>query len=109
MEQEYVLEKSDSFEPEHIFECGQCFRWNREIDGSYVGVFGNNVVNVRKENNDIVFRGICEGDIKDICTKYFNLDYNYEDVKSRLSKVDTYLKTSIQYGTGIRILKQDLW
>ena len=21
----------------HIFECGQCFRWN-EIDGSFVGV-----------------------------------------------------------------------
>lgn len=31
--------KSDSFELKDIFECGQCFRWNREENGSYTGVF----------------------------------------------------------------------
>ena len=29
-EQIYILENAKSFEPEHIFECGQCFRWNKE-------------------------------------------------------------------------------
>ena len=31
-EQKYILENCSSFEPVHIFECGQCFRWNREED-----------------------------------------------------------------------------
>ena len=35
MEQEYKLKGQDSFELEDIFECGQCFRWNKEEDNSY--------------------------------------------------------------------------
>ena len=26
-EQQYILKNVKSFEPKHIFECGQCFRW----------------------------------------------------------------------------------
>lgn len=109
MEQEYILENCKSFEPEHIFECGQCFRWNKQEDKSYTGVFNQNVINVKKENNKIIFKGICKGNIKEECTKYFDLNTNYDQIKIKLSNIDDYLKTSIQYGEGIRILNQDLW
>ena len=56
--QEYILKNQDSFELKHIFDCGQCFRWNEETDGSYTGVFNNNVLNVQKSNNEIIFKGI---------------------------------------------------
>ncbi len=108
-EQTYILENCNSFEPVHIFECGQCFRWNKEDDESYTGVFKNNVLNVKKENGKIIFKGICDGNIEEICKDYFDLDTNYEEIKSTLSKIDKYLETSIQYGSGIRILNQDLW
>ena len=109
MEQENILENCKSFEPEHIFECGQCFRWNKQKDGSYTGIFKQNVVNVKKADNKIIFRGICKENIKDECIKYFDLNTNYDNIKSKLSNVDNYLKTSIEYGEGIRILNQDLW
>lgn len=109
MEQEYILENCKSFEPEHIFECGQCFRWNKQEDGSYTGIFKQNVVNIKKADNKIIFRGICKENIKDECIKYFDLNTNYDNIKSKLSNVDNYLKTSIEYGEGIRILNQDLW
>lgn len=108
-EQIFTLENYKSFEPKHIFECGQCFRWNEEEDGSYTGIFKNNILNVKKENNKIIFKGICEENIIKTCTNYFNLDTNYEKIKEELSDIDEYLKTSISYGNGIRILKQDLW
>lgn len=107
--QEYVLNNCKSFEPKHIFECGQCFRWDKEIDGSYTGIFGNNVLNVSKNNNNIIFKGMCEKDIKETCIQYFDLNRNYEEIKLELSKIDDNLKTSIEYGNGIRILNQDLW
>lgn len=107
--QEYVLNNCKSFEPKHIFECGQCFRWDKEIDGSYTGIFGNNVLNVSKNNNSIIFKGMCEKDIKETCIQYFDLNRNYEEIKLELSKIDDNLKTSIEYGNGIRILNQDLW
>ena len=35
IEQEYRIENIKSFELADIFDCGQCFRWNKQDDGSY--------------------------------------------------------------------------
>ena len=107
--QEYVIDNIDSFELKHIFECGQCFRWNKQPDESYIGVFEGNVVSVKKQDEKIVFRGICKGNIKDICEEYFDLCRDYKEIKKKLSLVDEFLKKSIDYGNGIRILNQNLW
>ncbi len=108
MEQKYIIKNCKSFKAKDIFDCGQCFRWNEEQDGSYTGIFGHNVLNV-KEEKDIVITGICDGNIEDICKNYFDLDRNYEEIKETLSLIDDDMKESIKYGEGIRILNQDLW
>lgn len=108
-EQEYIIKNIESFEPKHIFECGQCFRWDEREDGSYIGVIKNNVLSVRKEGKNIIFKGMCEENIEEICIDYFDLNRNYEEIKQTLSQVDKYLENSIAYGSGIRILNQDLW
>ncbi len=108
-EQIYKINNIKSFEPKHIFDCGQCFRWNEMADGSYTGTFGRNVLNVKKENKEIRFKGLVDGNIEDICNKYFDLDRDYEKIKKDLSKIDNNMKTGINYGEGIRLLNQDLW
>jgi N-glycosylase/DNA lyase len=108
-EQKYILKQCESFELEHIFDCGQCFRWNKQEDLSYTGIFKNNVLNVKQEENKIIFKGICEENIKDVVTDYFDLNRDYEAIKKELSKIDENIKLSIAYGKGIRILNQDLW
>ena len=108
-EQKYIIKNIDSFELKDIFECGQCFRWNVEENGSYTGVFGHNVLNVKKENDEVIFEGICEGNIKETVEYYFDLKRDYKKIKDELSKIDDNMKTSIEYGQGIRILNQDLW
>ena len=108
-EQIYKIDLISAFNLEHIFECGQCFRWNKEQNESYTGVFKNNVLNVKIENNQIIFQGICENNIIETVEEYFDLKRDYEKIKSQLSKIDEPLKTSIKYGSGIRLLNQDLW
>ena len=108
-EQKYIIEDVDSFELKDIFDCGQCFRWNIQEDDSYTGVFSNNVINVKKEQNKIIFTGICEKDIKSTIKFYFDLNRDYEKIKRQLSKIDDNMRKSIEYGKGIRILNQDLW
>ena len=108
-EQKYKIENIDSFELADIFDCGQCFRWNKQNDGSYTGVFKNNVLNVQKQRETVIFKGICNGDIEETVRDYFDLDRDYEDIKKQLSKIDENVKTSVEYGKGIRILNQDLW
>lgn len=108
-EQKYKLRNVESFELRDIFECGQCFRWNKQEDGSYTGVFKNNVLNVKKNKDEIIFEGICENEIQQTVENYFDLNRNYEKIKEQLSKIDQNMKMSIEYGNGIRILNQDLW
>ena len=110
MEQTYVIENCKSFNARDIFECGQCFRWNVQEEGSYTGIFGKNVLNVKQEpTGKVMITGICDGDIKEVCRKYFDLDRDYEAIKEKLANIDEYMKESIKYGEGIRILNQDLW
>ena len=109
-EQKYVLENAKSFNIRDIFECGQCFRWNKQEDGSYTGIWKENVLNIRQEDNKIIFKGICQnGDIEKEIKEYFDLERNYEEIKDKLAKIDENMKLSIKYGEGIRILNQDLW
>lgn len=109
-EKQYRLKEPKTFNLKDIFECGQCFRWNEQEDGSYTGVWNENVVNVKKEGQDYVFSGICKnGNLEEEIQQYFDLNRDYEQIKEELSKKDEYMKASITYGKGIRILNQDLW
>lgn len=110
-EQIYSITNIKSFEPKHIFECGQCFRWNEDEKGEYVGVIKDGVLKVKKQENTILIKGVLLNNvnIEDVCNRYFDLNNNYEKIKSQLSQIDDNLKNSIEYGYGIRILKQDLW
>ena len=117
--EKYVLKNPDSFNLEHIFECGQCFRWNKIDDQKYIGVINNAVVQVQKSGNDFIFTGEFLNETKDnnkkginfkkLITYYFDLETDYSKYKEKLSKVDSYLSESIKFGDGIRILNQDLW
>ncbi|MCR5186471.1 MAG: 8-oxoguanine DNA glycosylase [Clostridia bacterium] len=105
----YVINDIDSFRLKDIFECGQCFRWNKNDDGSYVGVINNTVVKVKQEKNSIIFTGSDSSGFEDTINNYFDLNEDYASYKKRLRKVDKYLNESVEFGDGIRILNQDLW
>ena len=108
-EQIYKINQIETFVLQHVFECGQCFRWKKQPDESYTGVFENNVINVAVKNEQIVFKGICNGNIQDIVNEYFDLHRDYTKIQENLSKIDEPLKMSVQYGKGIRLLNQNLW
>ena len=110
----YVLKNPDSFNLEHIFECGQCFRWNKQGDNTYLGVAEKYVIRLEKKNKDIIFKGNKTKNSKfknleEFVEYYFDLNTDYSKYKEKLSKVDNYLDESIKFGEGIRILKQDVW
>ncbi len=91
----------------HIFGCGQCFRWNREDDGSYTGVVKNKVINVLQQENTVEFNNINTDDF-DIIKNYFDFDTDYETIKNTLN-TDEIMAEAIKFGEGIRILNQEEW
>ena len=108
--EKYILDNPDSFNLEHIFECGQCFRWNKIDENTYIGVIKEAVIKVTKDKNRYIFTGKSDsGNFEDIINYYFDLATNYSIYKEKLSKIDKFMSESIKFGEGIRILRQDLW
>ena len=109
-EQKYIIENQESFELKDIFECGQCFRWNKLEDESYIGIVQNSVINVKKIDDKLIFTGVSkDNNFKELINNYFDLGTNYNNLKEKLSNIDENLKCATKFGSGIRILNQDLW
>lgn len=101
------LENITNFNLTHIFECGQCFRWNKQNDGSYVGVAFGKIIQLFYENNHLTLLNTTEEEFKNFWYDYFDLHTDYHTIKEILSK-DSILKTAIDFGHGIRLLRQEL-
>ena len=104
-----IVEGLKDFEPAHIFECGQCFRWNKEEDNSYTGVALQKILNIKKEDNIVYFNNATLDDFNNIWYKYFDLDRDYGLIKEKLRKMDKHLNEAVEFGSGIRLLNQDEW
>lgn len=104
-----ILEGVSDFDPKHIFECGQCFRWKAQDDGSYTGVAKGRVINVSREGDKVYLKNTNLEDFNKIWKEYFDLDTDYTQIKSELRKMDKYLEKATEFGWGIRLLKQDPW
>ena len=96
------------FNLEHIFECGQCFRWNRFGEG-YKGIAGGLAAIVTYDDPNHVLTIQCENAVNnaDFWINYFDLKRDYGLIKKELSCIDKYLSKSIEFGYGIRILNQE--
>ena len=98
----------DSFNPSHIFECGQCFNFNIEEDGSYTAVHMDKIINVLSRENDVLIRNVSLDDFYEVFYDYFDLGTDYKQIKEDLS-ANEVLKTASEYGDGIRILNQEMF
>jgi N-glycosylase/DNA lyase len=88
---------------------GQSFRWSREADGSWVGVFGHTLAAVRSAPQGLEWRGLkgatqAEADLR----RYLDA----EGAQARLSEAlpwrsDPVLRSARAAYPGLRILRQD--
>jgi len=103
-----IVENIRDFNTVHTFECGQCFRWIRQQDGSYTGVAKGKVINVSVVNDVLILKNTDLQDFENIWFDYFDLGRDYGQIKEAVMK-DDIMKKAIDFGWGIRLLKQDIW
>ena len=104
-----ILEGVSDFDPKHIFECGQCFRWHKQEDESYTGVAKGRVINVSRQGDIVRIKNTNLEEFNTIWYDYFDFGTNYTDIKNNLKSMDEYLDKATDFGWGIRILQQDGW
>ena len=103
-----TIEGIKDFDPLHTFECGQCFRWHREADGSYTGVVRGRVANVAYTPGELVLNNVPPEDFEQIWFDYFDLDRDYGEVKKAVA-IDGIMQKAVEFGGGIRLLRQEPW
>lgn len=105
-----ILHNVDDFVLSHIFLCGQCFRFNPHPDGGFIGTAKGKTVRITQEDKTVVFHNTSMENFESVWRDYFDLDRDYGEIKKSLTKDnDKIMENAIEYGKGIRILKQDLW
>lgn len=104
MKKTVLLAKKKDLDPVKTFECGQCFRWNMDDKGDYYGVVGAHAARVFIDGEDVYI----ESDTDELWSEYFDLATDYAAITDAFH-VSEYMDECIEFGYGIRLLRQDRW
>jgi len=92
-----------------IADSGQCFRMKKIDENKFLAITGSHYLEVI-DYEDGNFDFYCTEEEFDTVWKfYFDLDTDYGSIIENIDSTDSYLSSAGQFGSGIRILNQDLW
>lgn len=99
-----VTLKTSCFEPRHIFENGQAFRFEPCGGGGYEGVAHDRYLRVLKNEDEVTLYPCTEQEFEAIWKHYFDLDRDYDALFCDC-KDDALIKGR-EFACGLRILNQ---
>ena len=97
------------FDLKNTFDCGQCFRWNENPDGSFTGIVKDKSVRIYRDSDKIIIENSTEDDFKNLWENYLDLNVCYDDIRNEIISLDSRLKCAVDSIDGIRILNQEPW
>lgn len=101
-----------NFDIDQIMRSGKCFRIRKETEDIYSIIHLDKYLEIKvKEDGGYLMR-CSEDELRKIWVPYFDLSTSadpYELMAGKIDPADKFLKKAQEYGSGIRILRQDLW
>lgn len=88
------------------FACGQCFRWNL-LDIWWTTSIDDSVVALWEEDAGVAYLIDSKDHSVDWWYRYFDIGEDYSSLESL--DLSLFERNALEYGKGIRILRQDLW
>ncbi len=99
-----VLKGMSCFEPRHIFDNGQTFRFDEVEEGVFEGVAHGRFLRVAKKGNRITLYPCGAEEYEQVWKRYFDLETDYGMLFCDCG--DEALEKGRQYGCGLRLLNQ---
>lgn len=107
-----IISNVRDFNLDHTFLCGQCFRWKKIGDNKYRGVVKDKILYLSNPGGDdgsLLVENSTREEFEEYWMEYFDLGTDYGKIKDVLSQKDPILKEAVEFGRGIRLLKQDFY
>ncbi|MEG0847638.1 MAG: DNA glycosylase [Niameybacter sp.] len=106
-----IVEQVDCFDIGQILESGQVFRFEKVNSHTYVLVAKQKCIKLIQQpgTQSLMIHHTSIGEFEQIWKDYFDLGTDYYKISQTLAKKDEYMKAAIEFGYGVRILKQDPW
>lgn len=100
--------KADHFDLKKICDSGQIFRMYELKDGEFSVYAGQRYLRLSQNGNEITF--FCDrSEYEAFWHNYFDLGTDYGKMAASVDVADTFLTNAMKYGSGIRVLRQDIW
>lgn len=91
-----------------ISESGQCFRLNKLTGERYALIALGKYLEIEQTGGELLFS--CTKEEYDaVWRQYFDMDNDYGLYRNAVHEEDAYLSEAVAFGSGIRILRQDVW
>lgn len=98
-----------TFSASQTFECGQCFRFDKNENGEYEGIASGNFARISDgDDGEVLFSGTTMDEVKNFWVSFLDLERDYEKIVGAYSE-DSHIGVAARACSGIRILKQDPW
>ena len=91
-----------------ISESGQCFRLNRIGEERYGLVAFGRYLEINQRGEELLF-SCTQEEYDAVWRQYFDMENDYRLYRNAVQAEDTYLLDAVSFGSGIRILRQDVW
>ncbi len=99
---------NENFSLAQICESGQCFRMEALSDKRFRVIAGEHYLEAEQGGKEACL--FCtEEEFQRTWKEYFDFDRDYGAVIAQVDRKDAYLQRAAALGSGIRILKQDIW
>ena len=103
------LKNFENIDLVQTFECGQCFRWQKNSENSYTGIFKGKKLELSQLTPNTIILSTDMSDFKKIWYKYFDLETDYKKIGENITTLHPILKKAYIECSGIRILRQEPW
>ena len=103
-----IITNIEHFNIRQIFDCGQNFRFQQTAENTYTGVAFEKILKIEQSNDTVILYDTDPDDFENIWKSFLALDEDYDTIKRSINS-DIHMDRALNYGWGIRILKQDFW
>ncbi|MDR2107604.1 MAG: hypothetical protein LBO73_03755 [Holosporaceae bacterium] len=101
---------SPDFNIDQIADSGQCFRIRKISPETRLAAAGNRFLRIHAEENGAYVLECSPEEYREIWFDYFDMQRDYAKIKKEIKSAgDAYLAAAVDYGGGIRILRQNPW